>query len=441
MSRGHVSVASTTGSLWMSSCAPLAPLPQLGTEARAEIAVIGAGYTGLSAALHAASAGRDVLVLEAGEIGEGGSGLNGGQVIAGLKHDPDALERLYGEQAGAQLAACAGSAPDLVFDLIKQYGIECDAVRTGWLQLAVSETQLPGLERRAAQWRSRGADVAVLSARDAAELTGTARYCGGWIDRRGGTVQPLAYLRGLTRACQGHGVRLFARSPARRLARQGGIWRIDTERGAVAAQTVIVATDAYTDRVFDQLRRTVVAVPSIQVASAPLPTELRTRILPHGQSVSDTQRILRYFRLDASGRFVLGTRGAYTDIPSPANTPTHERALRELYPELAGVPIEYRWGGFVAMTRDGIPHLHEPEPGLLAGLGYNGRGVAMATTLGRVLARRARGEPAESLGFPLTPVRPIRLHGFSRMAARAAIRYLQTRDALDRSIGRAPGGG
>ena len=435
-------MASTTGSLWVKTCAPLAPLPQLATEARAEIAIIGAGYTGLSAALHAASAGRDVVVLEAGEIGEGGSGLNGGQVIAGLKHDPEALEQLYGEQTGARLAVCAGSAPDLVFDLIKQYGIDCDAVRTGWLQLAVSERQLPGLERRAAQWRSRGADVAVLSARDAADLTGTARYCGGWIDRRGGTVQPLAYLRGLTRACQGHGVHLFARSPAMRLTRHGGVWRIDTARGAVAAQTVIVATDAYTDRGFDQLRRTVVAVPSIQVATAPLPPDLRARILPRGHSVSDTQRILRYFRLDAAGRFVLGTRGSYEDIPAPTNTPTHERALRELYPELAAVPIECRWGGFVAMTRDGIPHLHEPEPGLLAGLGYNGRGVAMATTLGRLLARRALGEPAGNLDFPFTPIRPIRLHSLSRMGARAAIRYLQTRDALDRALGRgAPGAG
>ncbi len=428
------------GSLWSATGAPLAPLGQLATDARADVAVIGAGYTGVSAALHAASAGREVIVLEAGEIGEGGSGLNGGQVIAGLKHDPEVLESLYGERTGAQLAACSGAAPDLVFDLIRRYAIDCDAVRAGWLQLAVSERHLKALERRAAQWRSRGADAAVLSDREAAQLTGTSRYCGGWIDRRGGTVQPLAYLRGLARAALQEGARLFVRSPASRLSRRGDAWCVQTPRGTVAAQTVIVATDAYTGRAFDALRRTVVAVPSIQVATAPLPPDQLAAILPGGQSVSDTQRILRYFRLDASGRFVLGTRGSYADIPAPAATPAHERALRELYPQLARTPLEYRWGGFVAMTRDGLPHLHEPAPGLLAGLGFNGRGVAMATALGGLLARRALGESVESLGFPVTPVRPIRLHALSRVGARATIGYLQARDALERALRRRPAG-
>ena len=432
--------ARSAGSLWAATCAPLAPLSPLTADARAEVVVIGAGYTGLSAALHVACASRDVVVLEAGEIGAGGSGLNGGQVIAGLKHDPDVLEALYGERVGAQLAACSGSAPDLVFELIHRHSIACDAVRTGWLQLAVSERHLAALERRAAQWRSRGADVDFLSDRDAARLTGTAGYRGGWIDRRGGTVQPLAYLRGLARAAMDCGARLHVQTPASRLSRRDDEWRVETPRHAVTARTVIVATDAYTDGAFDALRRTVVAVPSIQVATAPLPPPLRASILPDRQSVSDTQRILRYFRLDAAGRLVLGTRGSYGDVPVPVRTAAHERALRELYPQLGALPLEYRWGGFVAMTRDGIPHLHEPAPGLLAGLGYNGRGVAMATAMGRLLGRRALGESPASLGFPITPVRPIRLHALSRMGARATIGYLQARDALERSLRGSPSG-
>lgn len=419
------------GSLWAATCAALEPLPRLDAELRADVAVIGAGYTGLSAALHVATAARDVVVLEAREIGDGGSGRNGGQVIAGLKHDPDVLEARFGERVGGQLAARAAEAPDLVFELIRRHAIECDAARTGWLQLAASPAHLGALERRARQWRARGADVAVLSDREAAQLTGTTRYCGGWIDRRGGTVQPLAYLRGLARAALAGGVRLFTRSAAERLSSSGGTWRVETAHGTVVARTVIAATDAYTDRALDDLRRTVVAVPSIQVATTPLPAALRAKILPGGQSVSDTRRLLSYFRLDCAGRLVLGTRGSYADVPVPANTQAHERALREIYPELDGLPLEYRWGGFVALTRDGLPHLHEPAPGLLAGLGYNGRGVAMATAMGRLLARRALGESAESLDFPVTPVRPIRLHGLSRLGARATIRYLQVRDALE----------
>jgi sarcosine oxidase len=412
-------------------------LPQLCAEVRAEVAVIGGGYTGMSAALHVAAAAREVVVLEAGELGEGGSGLNGGQVIPGLKHDPDLLAAQYGERIGSQLTARSAEGPDLVFDLIKRHAIECDAVRTGWMQLAVSESHLPMLQRRAEQWRRRGADVAALSDREAAQLTGSTRYCGGWIDRRGGTLQPLAYLRGLARAAITSGARIFTRSAAARLSRAGDGWRIDTQRGCVDARTIILATDAYTDRVFDELRRTVVTVPSIQVATAPLPPSLRANILPGGQSVSDTQRLLCYFRLDASGRFMLGTRGSFADVPIPTTTTAHERAMGEIYPELAGLPLEYRWGGFVAMTRDGLPHLHEPASGLLAGLGYNGRGVAMATAMGRLLGRRALGESAESLDFPLTPLRPIRLHSLSRVAARATIRYLQVRDAFEQGSRRA----
>ncbi|MDE2261788.1 MAG: FAD-binding oxidoreductase [Gammaproteobacteria bacterium] len=420
-----------TGSLWSATCAPLEPLPRLLAERRAEVLVIGAGYTGLSAALHVAEAGREVIVLEARELGEGGSGLNGGQVIPGLKHDPDLLAVRYGERIGSQLTACSAQAPDLVFDLIGRHSIECDAVRTGWMQLAVSEKHLPGLRRRAEQWRRRGADVAVLSDREAAQLTGSTRYCGGWIDRRGGVVQPLAYLRGLARAAMRSGARIFTHSPAMALSRAGGGWRVAGGGGSVDAQAVILATDAYTDAAFDDLRRTVVTVPSIQVATAPLPARLRAAILPGGQSVSDTQRLLCYFRLDASGRLVLGTRGSYGDLPVPVTTTAHEHALREIHPELARMPLEYRWGGLVALTRDGLPHLHEPAPGLLAGLGYNGRGVAMATAMGRLLARRALGEPAESLEFPSTPIRPIRLHGLSRLAARATIRCLQLLDTLE----------
>jgi glycine/D-amino acid oxidase-like deaminating enzyme len=412
------------------------PLPQLCGEARAEVVVVGAGYTGLSAALHVAAAGREVVLLEAGELGAGGSGLNGGQVIPGLKHDPDMLVARYGERIGSQLTARSAEAADLVFDLIGRHSIECDAVRTGWMQLAVSESHLPLLQGRAAQWRRRGADVAALSDHEAARLTGSRRYCGGWIDRRGGTVQPLAYLRGLARAAMRSGARIFVRSAAVKLSRAAGGWRIDTERGSADASTVILATDAYTDRAFDAFRRTVVTVPSIQVATAPLPPRARAAILPGGQSVSDTQRLLCYFRLDASGRFVLGTRGSYADVPIPATTVAHERAIREIYPELAGLPLEYRWGGFVAMTRDGLPHLHSPAPGLLAGLGYNGRGVAMATVMGRLLGRWALGESAESLDFPVTPLRPIRLHSLSRLAARATIRYLQLRDALEQGLRR-----
>jgi glycine/D-amino acid oxidase-like deaminating enzyme len=423
-------------SLW-SVTAPAGPVcSALAGAQRAQAVVIGAGYTGLSAALHLAEAGRDVAVLEAAEIGERASGINGGQVIPGVKLDPDTLEAMLGPYAGGQLVATAASGPDLVFDLIARHGIECDAVRTGWIQPATSEAALAQLARRAEQWWRRGAAVDLLSRREVLQLTGSARYCGGLLDRRGGTVQPLAYVRGLAHALGRAGGRIYTHSPAVRLARVAGAWNIETPAGNVSAPLVIIATDAYTGAISEELRRTVVTVPSFQVATAPIPAPLRSTILPDGQAASDTWHLLRYFRLDAGGRLVLGTRGTFAPAPTLRDVRYQYRAVHELFPQLRGIAFEYHWGGLVAMTGDHLPHLHELAAGLLAGLGYNGRGVAMATVMGRLLARRALGASARELGFPVTPVTPVPFHSLSGIGARAAIQYLRFVDGFARVRGR-----
>lgn len=418
-------------SLWAATAAAGPSLPPLTGVVTAQVAVVGAGYTGLSAALHLAEAARDVVVLDTLEVGEGGSGLNGGQVIPGLKHDPDELVRLFGEQGEAVVATVA-SGPDLVFELIRRHSIDCDATRTGWIQPAGSHAALATVAERVRQWQARGAPVALLSATETAQLTGSERYCGGWLDRRGGTLQPLSYVRGLARAAQRAGARIFTRSPAVRLERTGRGWRLDTPQGSVEADRVVLATDAYTDRLMSGLQRSVVAIPSLQVATAPIPPALRAGILPGGQSASDTQRLLRYFRLDRTGRLVMGTRGSFGDTPQAFAATHHYRAVQEIYPQLADIAYEYHWGGLVAMTPDGLPHLCEPAPGVLAGLGYNGRGVAMATQMGRLLARWIVAGSAADLGFPVTPLQPIPLHRFSRIGASLAIQYYRTLDGLTR---------
>ena len=420
-------------SLWSATAPPGPECAPLAGSRNVQVVVIGAGYTGLSAALHLAEAGRDVAVLESAAIGEGGSGLNGGQVIPGVKHDPDKLEELLGAVAGQALIDTVASGPSVVFELIERLGIACDARRSGWIQPATSEAALAAQISRVEQWRRRGAAVELLSRTEVQRLTGSSRYCGGLIDRRGGSVQPLAYVRGLARALLRQGGQLYTHSPALKLAPAGQGYRIETPAGSLSAPLVIVATNAYTGSLTETLRRSVVAVPSFQVATAPLADELRAGILPEGQAASDTCRLLRYFRLDSSARLIMGTRGSYTAAPTSFTARHHYRAVREIYPQLEGIGFDYHWGGFVALTQDHLPHLHELAPGLYAGLGYNGRGVAMATVMGGLLARWALGEATTKLGFPVTPVRPIRLHAFSRLGVRATIQYLRLADAWTRS--------
>lgn len=435
-----MSAALPPQSLWSATASAAPAFARLEGAQHADVAIIGAGYTGLSAALHLAAAGRAVLVLEARAVGERASGLNGGQVIPGLKTDPDALEELLGHERGARLVASVAAGPDLVFELIDRERIACDAGRSGWIQPATSPAALTQLAARVRQWRQRGAAVELLGAPEVGRLTGSRRYCGGLLDHRGGTLQPLSYVRGLACAVARAGGRISEHSPAQRLRHASRSWHIETPRGSVTAPTVLVATNAYSGALVGALRRSIITVPSFQVATAVLTAGQRAGILPGGQAASDTWHLLRYFRLDATGRLVLGARGTFGGAPGPRSSRHHYRAVFEIYPQLAGVAFEYHWGGLVAMTRDHLPHLHELAPGLLAGLGYNGRGVALATLMGRLLAQRTLGMSDAELAFPVTPVRPIPWHRASSLAARAAIQYLRAVDGVARIRARLRGG-
>jgi len=335
---------------------------------------------------------------------------------------------MFGGPVGRRMVETVGGAPDAVFGLIARHGIECDAVRTGWIQPAVSPATLAVSCERVTQWREAGADVSLLDAAETARLVGSKAYLGGMLDRRGGTVQPLSYARGLAAACVRVGVRIFAETAATGLGRAGLGWRLATPGGEVLAERVILATNAYADRLHDGLRRSVVAVPSWQVATGKLPASLRGTILPGRQSGSDMRRLLRYFRLDAEGRFIIGARGSFAEPQPAASLKRLCAAAGELFPQLRATPFMYQWGGMVALTADHLPHLHVLAPGLFAGLGYNGRGVAMATVMGRELAALATGAAPDAAGLPIAPLRPRRFHAASRLGVLATVAWYRMLD-------------
>lgn len=415
-------------SLWAASAREAAPArPPLDGTVRADVAVIGGGFTGLSTALHLAERGIDVALLEAAAIGWGASGRNGGQVIPGLKRDPDELERSLGPEQGARLAASTGAAADLVFDLIARHKIDCEPVRAGWIQGAHAAPAFEAIKRRAEQWQRRGAPVEVLSAEAIAARLGAPVYCGGLIDKRAGTVQPLSYARGLARAAQAAGARLFEQSAARALNREGARWRVATDHGALDAEHVVLATDAYTDALWPGLAQSLLTVQSIQMATRPLGDNRGASILAGGECLSETRKIAFYFRRDAAGRFLIGGRGPTRDSDGAAMFAALEASLPRLFPALERADLEFRWSGRIAMTLDQLPHLHEPAPGLHVGLGYNGRGIAMATLMGRILADRVGGRDTE---FPVTQLTPIRWHALRQPLMSAAIAYYRLKDRI-----------
>ena len=400
-------------------------------DRRADAVVVGAGYTGLSAALHLAERGADVVVLDAAEPGWGGSGRNGGQVIPGLKDDPEELERKFGPETGRRMWQISGAAADLVFELIARHKISCEAQQCGWISAAPNASAMAVLRPRAAQWQRRGAPVELLDQARVSELTGTTCYVGGLLDRRAGVVQPLAYVRGLAQAARAAGAAIHGRSAVSRIESHGGAWRAVTSQGTVTAGTLILATNAYTDDLWPGLRRTVIPVQSYQVATRPLPDDIRRRVLPGGHAVSDLRRILFYFRLDPEGRLLMGGRGPLDDVGDPALFARLETVAAQFFPQIGAAQWEHRWSGRVALTADHLPHLHEPEPGVLIGLGYNGRGVAMGTAMGKLLADRALGASPAELGWPITPMAPIPLHAWRLPAMTLVVHFKRFQDWLE----------
>ena len=419
-------------SLWAATATPPVEAPPLATTLRAEVCIVGGGFTGLSAALHLAEAGAEVVLLEAAEPGWGASGRNGGQIIPGLKIDPDEIVARYGPERGERLAELAGGAPDFLFDLIERHGIDCGAERCGWIQAAHGKVALRQVEARAATWSERGADVMALSPEAVTRLTGAKGYAGGLLDGRGGRLQPLSYARGLARAAQSAGAAIHGGSPAAALTHGPLGWEVTTPTGRVLAKQALLCTNGYTDGLWPGLAKSVIPIHSFQAATRPLSDNLRRTILPQGQVCSDTRRLLAYFRIEPDGRLIVGGRGRARETSDPRHYGHVLGSLRTLFPQLGEIGCEYFWGGRVAMTPDQVPHLHEPAPGLLAGLGYNGRGVAMATVLGKILAERAQGTPPEALPFPTEPVQPIPLHGLRLPAIAAAVvwkRFLDKRES------------
>ncbi|KMO35780.1 NAD(P)/FAD-dependent oxidoreductase [Methylobacterium aquaticum] len=415
--------------LWATTAPPAPATQPLAESGRADVVVIGGGFCGLSTALHLAEAGLKPVVLEAREIGFGGSGRNGGQVIPGLKHDPDELVAMFGPERGERLAAFGAGTADAVFDLIAKHRMDVPRIRTGWIQGAHTDEGLALAESRAAQWSRRGAPVRLLDKAETDRLLGTERYRGGWLDRRAGAVQPLAYARGLATAALAAGARIHTDTPVTSLSRQGDIWTVRTAAGpSLTTERVVLCTNGYSGDLWPHLRQTIIAANSFQVATTPLSDNLRRTVLPEGQVCSDTRKLLLYFRLDHTGRLLLGGRGPFREPKGQSDWSHLERIVPKLFPQLAGIGFDHRWCGRVAVTRDYLPHLHAPEPGLLIDIGCQGRGVGLQTRMGQAIAAfLARGD-ADALPLAPTPITPLPLHGLHRLYASAVVAWYRLQD-------------
>lgn len=415
--------------LWWKTAAPKPSLPPVAADISVEVAVIGAGFTGLTAALHLARRGATVAVLEADAIGSGASGFNAGFVVPNFaKADPATVMRKLGPESGRRLLDLVSLGGERVFSTARDFNIDCDAAQTGWLQPAHSDAMADALKARAASWQKLGRPLRYLDAEETGAMTGVKGYRGALFDPTGGTIHPLNYAYGLARAALAAGAVIQEQAPAMSVERAGDGWVVTTPRGRVTAGRVLLCTNAGKIGVARRLYRAIVPLSVYQIATAPLPPDVVARFSPGRHPVSDTRSNLFTYRLDRDDRLISGGMSLF---PLGA----HERMGRGIVERLAAelslgfVPeIEHVWRGTAAMTTDFLPHLYEFGPGFVGGIGCNGRGVALTAMLGEVLANAALGTPLSELPVPQASTRAIPFHMFAQAAPSFAIAQARWQD-------------
>ena len=405
--------------------------PPLAGDAAADVAIVGGGFCGLSAALHLAERGASVVLLEARGIASGGTGRAFGQVVPYAKHGEPHLLHHFGASVGTRLIDAIGTGPFVVWELIDRHGIECGAQRSGLLFAAHNTAGEASLRKRAAFWQARGAPVAMLDAGRTASLIGSTRYQAALLDRRGGHIVPLAYAYGLATAAQRAGARLHAESRVLSVARDGEAWRLRTGQGSVQARSIVVGPGAYADDLWPGMRQSIVPIRAHQLVTAPLSENIRATILPEGQSVTDTRRLYSGTRMLPDGRLHLSVDGDGFAARGATYREKAANRARSLFPQLGEIVFEEAWTGWVDMSADQYPHLHQLGDGAWGVIGLSGRGIAFATLLGReISARILDGERAETF-MPVTPLKAMAIRPVAAPLVGALMGWYRLRDRLE----------
>jgi glycine/D-amino acid oxidase-like deaminating enzyme len=422
-------------SLWAAATPSGPDLPELAGTAKADVVIIGAGFTGLSTALHLRETGVDVAIVEAMEPGWGASGRNNGQVIPTLSRpDPDDIVATHGA-VGERFVGLLRDSASVLFDVIRRYQIQAEQEQTGWVQPVHSPGRIKIAERRVEQWSRFGAAVELLSRDETSQMLGSDAWFGGFWNRTGGHINPLALSRGLARVLLERGGRIYARSPALSFERQDARWVVKTAQGEITGRALIVATNAYTGEfsqsLMPDIAHEVMPVLSWQMATQPLSDAARATIIPGRQAMSDTHGELYFARYDARHRLVTG--GSVIgpgDKAERLKVMVAER-LQRLWPQIGPVEFDYVWNGYVGMTTDFLPRIHRLGPDAYGWTGCNGRAVALSIALGDELSKAVRGVPDRELALPFTDPVPIPAHRLLRRLAPWMLMLYRRRDARE----------
>jgi glycine/D-amino acid oxidase-like deaminating enzyme len=423
-------------SLWSALSPPGLELPELGDDAQCDVLVIGAGLLGLSTALHLAESGVKVTLVEADEVGFGASGRNTGFVVPSLRIalGPEDVCSKLGANHGKRLNNLVGNSGSTVFDLVRRLGIECHAEQSGWLQPAHSANMAELLSLRCKEWRQRGKPLEYLSAEQTRARTGIDEYHGALLVPSGGQINPLAYARGLARASVERGVEIYEHTRVTSFAQRGGRWIARTRKASVAAERVLLTTNALIGRLVPEVAASIIPARVFQISTQTFDERTQQQILPTRSPIADTRRHTFAVRWSPDGRLITGG----LVMPGPGRL---ERAKRVFAERLARfVPLKttletpYVWTGVVAATLDSLPRFMSIAPGMDAAIGCNGRGVALTTSLGKEIATfYSRGMASTEFVLPHDRPKPVPMRWLAELGPHVWLPWSEFRDRMEAS--------
>ena len=383
---------------WTDQFSPSNPLPvSVELPAEVDVAIVGSGYTGLTAARVLAKAGNSVAVMDQYKIGWGASSRNGGMATPGLKQDILKIHKKYGMDYAREFWRSSVDAIDLLEQIIIEENIDCNWSRKGHVALACKQSHYDDFPEYAA-WikREMGHEKTIVPKGEIKSEIGTDAYFGGLSDKSSGGLQPAKYVDGLARAVAGLGVILCEDTRAEKINREGGGYELMTSKGDIKARDVVIATNGYTDMLVPGLKPKVFPVGSYIIVTEPLPQDLQDKLSPKQRMFYDSKRFINYFRLTPDGRMLWGGRNDLsTDLDLNESAKILSNQACKVFPELNDVEITHTWTGKLGITFDLMPHIGEIN-GIHYAFGYGGHGLSIATYLGTELGLLMSGQKDRS---------------------------------------------
>ncbi len=422
--------AEHVASYYAATANPSPERPALEGDIECEVCVVGAGFTGISSALHLAEQGHDVVVLEAARVGFGASGRNGGQIVNSYSRDMDVIEAKYGTETARALGDMAFEGNRIIRERIRQYAIACD-LKNGNVFAACNRKQLEGLREHKALWERFGNhELELLEGEAYKREIGSERYTGALVDHSGGHLHPLTLVLGQAAAFESLGGVIHERTPVSGV-RHGETVMLTTPRGSVRARRVVMAGNAYLQGVLPELESKSMPCGTQIVTTEPLPQALRRELIPNDMAVEDCNYLLDYYRFTADGRLLYGG-GVNYGGQDPADIAAVIRPkMLKTFPQLAEVRIDFAWSGNFLMTLNRLPQFGRLNDNVYYAQGYSGHGVTCSHLAGRLIAEVMRGESARFDAFAGLPHLPFPGGRLLRVPLSAlGAWYYATRDRL-----------